>query len=176
MRDLDAISALGVPVYALPGYGGGIYLDEAYQFDQSFFTPQEIEELVLALHIADRLNQGKPKNTIPKKLELLLPELTLAKENDFYEYVKVEPLLRDFDLNNPVVQNINRGLDHDVWLDITCENGRFRVVPLYYSIGTNGISLCASDGHQKFLFSFEQITDCTETDLPFERDEFKDFF
>ena len=87
MRDLDAISALGVPVYAQQGYGGGVYLDENYQFDESFFTSQEISDLVLALHIADRLVRGNQKNTILKKLELLLPELTLAKEYAFSEYV-----------------------------------------------------------------------------------------
>lgn len=125
MRDLDAISALGVPVYAQPGYGGGVYLDESYQFDQSFFTPEEIGDLVLALHIADWLIRGNRKNTILKKLELLLPELTLAKENDFYEYVKVEPLLHNFDLNAPTVQSINQGLDDEVYLDITCEGGSF---------------------------------------------------
>ena len=71
MRDLDAISAFGVPVYTQQGYGGGVYLDENYQFDQSFFTSQEISDLILSLHIAERLVQRNQKNTLLKKLELL---------------------------------------------------------------------------------------------------------
>lgn len=173
MRDLDAISAWGVPVYAQQGYGGGVYLDENYQFDQSFFTSQEISDLVLALHIADRLVQGNQKNTILKKLELLLPELTLAKESDFSEYVKVEPLLEGFDLTDPVVQKINHALDEELFLDITCEEKSLRVAPLYYSISADGMALCATDGQRKHFFPLPKITSCAATDLEFEREQFK---
>lgn len=175
MRDLDFISSLGVPVYTRPGYGGGVYLDENYKFDQSFFTPQEVGDLVLALHIADCLSLCNHKNPILKKLELLLPELTLAKERDFYEYVKVDPLLQDFDLNDPVIQNINRALDDEVWLKITYENHFFEIVPLYYAIGANGISLCGSDGQKKLLFPIQQITSCSTTTLEFDREQFQKY-
>ena len=175
MRDLDAISALGVPVYAQQGYGGGVYLDEKYQFDQSFFTSQEISDLVLALHIADRLVRGNRKNTILKKLELLLPELTLAKESDFSEYVKVEPLLEGFDLGDPVVQKINYALDEELFLDITCEGKFLRVAPLYYAIRADGMTLCATDGEGKYFFPLPEITSCTATDVEFERKQFENF-
>ena len=175
MRDLDAISALGVPVYAQQGYGGGVYLDENYQFDQSFFTSQEISDLVLALHIADRLVRGNQKNTILKKLELLLPELTLAKEYDFSEYVKVEPLLEGFDLGDPVVQIINHALDEEIFLDITCEGKSLRVAPLYYAVRADGMTLCATDGQVKYFFPLSEITSCTATDVEFERKQFKNF-
>ena len=175
MRDLDAISALGVPVYTQQGYGGGIYLDESYQFDQSFFTSQEISDLVLALHIADQLTQGNHKSTLLKKLELLLPELTLAKEHDFSEYVKVTPLLAGFNLNDPIVQKINLGLDDEIFLDVTYKEKAFRVAPLYYAIGADGIALCATDGQQKYRFLLSQMTACAVTDLEFEREQFKNF-
>ena len=175
MRDLDAVSTLGVPVYAKQGYGGGVYLDENYQFDQSFFTSQEISDLVLALHIADHLVQGNQKNTILKKLELLLPELTLAKECDFSEYVKVEPLLDGFDLTDPVVHNINLGLDEEVFLDIIYEGKSFRAAPLYYALKADGMALCATDGQAKYFFLIPEITSCRVTDLEFEREQFKNF-
>ena len=175
MRDLDAISALGVPVYTRQGYGGGVYLDENYQFDQSFFTSQEISDLILALHIAERLVRGNQKNTLLKKLELLLPELTLAKESDFSEYVKVEPLLDGFDLTDPVVHNINCGLDEEVFLDIIHEGKSFRVAPLYYAVKAEGMALCAIDGQVKYFFLIHKITSCRVTDLEFEREQFKKF-
>ena len=175
MRDLDAISALGVPAYAQQGYGGGVYLDENYQFNQSFFTSQEISDLVLALHIADQLVRGNQKNTLLKKLELLLPELTFAKESDFSEYVKVDPLLDGFDLTDPVVHNINCGLDDEVFLDIIYEGKSFRVAPLYYAVKADGMALCATDGEGKYFFPLPEITSCTATDVDFERKQFKNF-
>ena len=175
MRDLDAISAFGVPVYTQQGYGGGVYLDENYQFDQSFFTSQEISDLILALHIAERLVQGNKKNTLLKKLELLLPELTLKKESDFSEYVKVEPLLDGFDLTDPVVHNINCGLDEEVFLDIIHEGKYFRVAPLYYAVKAEGMALCATDGQVKYFFLIHKITSCKVTDLEFEREQLKNF-
>ena len=175
MRDLDAIAALGVPVYAQQGYGGGVYLNENYQFDQSFFTSQEISDLVLALHIADRLVRGNQKNTILQKLELLLPELTLAKESDFSEYVKVEPLLDGFDLTDPVVQKINYALDEELFLDITCEGKSLRAAPLYYAVRADGMALCATDGQVKYFVPLSEITSCTATDVEFERKQFKNF-
>ena len=175
MRDLDAISALGVPVYTRQGYRGGVYLDENYQFDQSFFTSQEISDLILSLHIAKQLIKGNQKNALLKKLELLLPELTLAKESDFSEYVKVDPLLEGFDLTDPVVHNINRGLDEEVFLDIIHEGKAFRVAPLYYAIKADGMALCATDGQVKYFFLIPEITSCRVTDLEFEREQFKIF-
>lgn len=172
MRDLDFISSLGIPVYTKPGYNGGVYLDQNYIFDQSFFTPQEINDLVLALHIADNLGGGTHKNSILKKLELLLPELTFAKENDFLEYVKVEPLLKDFDLNDPLIKAINYALNEEVYLIITYKGRKYKVAPLYYSIGADGISLCASDSEKNIIFSIPKIAAYEITNIEFNREKF----
>lgn len=176
MRDIDAISALGVPVYARSGYKGGVYLEENYRFDRSFFSQKEIEDLILALHIAGQLKKDDCKNSIMKKLELLLPELTLAKEKDFYEYVRVEPLLISLDEDDPIFQKINLALDDEVWILVTCNQKDYRIVPLYYVLGSNGLSLCGSDGEQKLLFLVEKITDCTLTDQEFDRQAFQKFY
>lgn len=172
MRDLDFISSLGIPIYTKSGYHGGVYLDEKYTFDQSFFTAQEINNLILALHIADSLSGGMHKNSIIKKLELLLPELTFTKETDFFEYVKVEPLLKDFDLNTPLVKAINYALDEEVYLLITYDGKKYKVAPLYYSIGADGISLCASDNQNNLFFLIHKIEDCETTNIEFNRKEF----
>ena len=172
MRDLDFISSLGIPVYTKSGYNGGVHLDDNYSFDQSFFTLQEINDLVLALHIANNLSGNANKNSIIKKLELLLPELTLAKENDFLEYVKVEPLLKDFDLNDPLIKAINYGLDEEVYLIITYGDKKYKVAPLYYSIGANGMTLCANDNQNNLFFHIHKIKDCEITNIEFNRENF----
>lgn len=48
-RDLDTISAAGIPIYAIPGKGGGISLLENYVLDKSLFSEKEQEQILMAL-------------------------------------------------------------------------------------------------------------------------------
>lgn len=47
-RDLDALSLAGVPVYALPGPGGGCAIDPAYRSSLGGLTADEVRSLALA--------------------------------------------------------------------------------------------------------------------------------
>lgn len=49
-RDLDALSAAGIPIYAAQGKGGGISLMENYVLHKSFFSAKEQEQILMALH------------------------------------------------------------------------------------------------------------------------------
>ena len=48
-RDLDSISAAGIPIYATQGKGGGISLMENYVLDKSTFSEKEQEQILIAL-------------------------------------------------------------------------------------------------------------------------------
>ncbi|MDU2064846.1 MAG: YafY family protein [Sporomusaceae bacterium] len=48
-RDIDVLSAAGVPVYMNKGNGGGIYLLENYAINRTLITPEESESLLLAI-------------------------------------------------------------------------------------------------------------------------------
>ncbi len=48
-RDMDALSAAGIPVYALPGRGGGYALLDRQVFSKSLLSEQEQARILLAL-------------------------------------------------------------------------------------------------------------------------------
>jgi len=56
-RDVDTLSLAGVPVYAMPGKGGGISLMSGYSFDRALLSDEEQNEILFAvqsLQAADR--------------------------------------------------------------------------------------------------------------------------
>jgi len=48
-RDIDALSAAGIPVFSIPGHGGGITLMDHYVLDRAAFSPEEQQQLLTAL-------------------------------------------------------------------------------------------------------------------------------
>src|SRR5690554_4763928 len=49
-RDIDALSAAGVPVYVQPGVNGGIFLDEHYRISLTGLTQSEVRALFVGNH------------------------------------------------------------------------------------------------------------------------------
>ena len=48
-RDVDALSSAGVPVYALPGKGGGIALVSGYELDRALLSDEEQNQILFAI-------------------------------------------------------------------------------------------------------------------------------
>ncbi len=69
-RDIDALSAAGVPVYAIKGKGGGICLLENYVLDRSLFSEEEQSELLSALSGLTQIQQN-PHSDVLGKLSAL---------------------------------------------------------------------------------------------------------
>lgn len=172
MRDIDKISGMGVPVYTQPGYEGGVFLAPDYRFNRSFFTAEEIEDIILAFHIVRHLDAGVGKNSALKKLELLIPELTFLKEFDFTEYLKIELLQKPVTARTPVCKVINAGLDDEIFLDMTAAGKRYIAAPLYYILRLDGLYLYCADENSFFTLKIEQISRCEMTSREFDRTDY----
>lgn len=175
MRDINVISGLGVPIETRPGFQGGVSIPYSYKFQQSFFSPCEIEDLIMAIHIADQLGKRNEKSSIVKKLELLFPELTQRKERDFTDYLKIELFDEPIYKENPVFRNINHAFDEELFLRVQTDTEILYVAPLCYALRATGLYLYAADGKQKFTLPLSDIICCEILDKPFDREEYQKF-
>lgn len=175
MRDINVISSLGVPIETQPGFQGGVSIPYSYKFQQSFFSPCEIEDLIMAIHIADQLGKRNEKSSIVKKLELLFPELTQLKERDFTDYLRIELFDEPIYKENSIFQNINHAFDEELFLRLQTNTEILYVAPLSYALRTTGLYLYATDGKQKLTFPLSDIICCEVTEKPFDREEYQKF-
>lgn len=78
LRDVESLSTAGVPVYCLPGRGGGIHLDPGFRTDVTGLTPDEAQALFAAMvrtGVRD-LGWGDALDAARRKLSAALPAPT----------------------------------------------------------------------------------------------------
>ncbi|MEF9841970.1 MAG: HTH domain-containing protein [Raoultibacter sp.] len=165
-RDIERLSAMGIPVYCRQGIGGGVCIDESYKFSTSFFTDEEIHHIIFALKIMDSFSEMPVKNTIINKLCLIAPELSAMFESDAERYLSVDLLAEKIGTENWVREKIDYCLDHEVFALI---NGSLRVAPIGYVLKSDGLYVfCFSDSYQ--MIPCRDITEIALTDIEFDED------
>ena len=172
MRDIDKLSNMGIPVYTQPGYNGGVFIDNNYKFDKSFFTKKEIEDIILAFYISNHFNKNSNKNSVLKKLELILPELVSLKEFDFEKYLKIELIKNPISFNNQMLKIINNALDKEIFIEIKINEKLYIVAPLYYILRSDDLYIYCSNNKKYFTFPINKIKYCKETNREFSRNNF----
>ncbi|MEF9841739.1 MAG: HTH domain-containing protein [Raoultibacter sp.] len=164
-RDIERLSAMGIPVYCQQGAGGGVRIDESYKFSTSFFTDEDIHQIIFALKIMDSLSEVPIKNTIIAKLCLIAPELSALFESDAERYLSVDLVSEKVGAENWVREKIDYCLDNEVRARI---NDSLEVAPIGYVLKPEGLQVfCFSDAYQ--LIPCRDIERIDVTAIEFER-------
>lgn len=87
-RDLDALSAAGIPIYTTQGKGGGIFLMPEFVLDKSLLTPQEKEQILMALQGLAAAENGQAEELLTKLGGLFRAQSENWIEVDFSDWHK----------------------------------------------------------------------------------------
>lgn len=81
-RDMDILSACGVPVYTEKGRNGGIHIMEEYSINKALFTDREQSQIVMALQSINALGQSDVSTTLSKMKGIF--------KKDFDDWIEID--------------------------------------------------------------------------------------
>ncbi len=121
-RDVEALSALGVPVYARRGAEGGFQLLEGYFLPPLMFSPGEAVSLLLGLTLLHRLSArpfAKEQASAERKLLAAVPEplrATLTRAGSLVGFETVSSDIFHPEPANPAAANGDAGRVVEIFL------------------------------------------------------------
>lgn len=172
-RDINSLSFIGVPVFCVQGGGGGVYIDEKYKFSKTFFSNEDIQNIIYALTTFDTITGKNNKRDILMKLCLIAPQLTNMIEEDARNYFIADLVDDDVKLEDKISNIINYALDEEVYINLYLEDGILKVAPISYILKRDGIYLYCYNG-EYWLIKTRDIKECRVTKEEFIRD-FEDY-
>ena len=104
-RDLDTISAAGIPIYATQGKGGGIFIMQDFVLNKSLLSEQEKEQILMALQGISATEHNQTDELLMKLSGLFQSKVTNWIEVDFSEWYKNTPNYDVFNLIKNAVFN-----------------------------------------------------------------------
>lgn len=119
LRDIDALSQLGIPIVALPGPNGGYRLPDDYWLPPLHFTDEEATALLFALqHLGDGETSplGDARRTAEQKLRAAIPAGVLAATEARLRHLAVLPSDRAPDA--AIVRTVREAVEENTWLQI----------------------------------------------------------
>ena len=106
-RDLDTISAAGIPIYATQGKGGGIFIMQDFVLNKSLLSEQEKEQILMALQDISATEYNQTDELLIKLGGLFQSKVTNWIEVDFSEWYKNTPNYNVFNLIKNAIFNQN---------------------------------------------------------------------
>lgn len=93
LRDIDALAAAGVPVYAEGGHGGGMSLDEHYRTALAGLQEQEARTLFIGdnTQLLSEIGLGGAAERTMLKLRAVLPELHQSSVEHTRQRILIDP-------------------------------------------------------------------------------------
>jgi predicted DNA-binding transcriptional regulator YafY len=94
LRDIEALSIAGVPVYAEGGHGGGVSLDEGYRTSLTGLKEPEVRALFLggAGALLRQIGLGDAASSVRQKLAGALPAAHQDAINHLRQRIYIDPL------------------------------------------------------------------------------------
>lgn len=125
LRDIDALSMAGVPIYTEGGHGGGVALDENYRTTLTGLNEAEVQALFVASNnpLLQEIGLGEAEHTTQRKLAAALP----AKHRLSVEYIRqriyIDPLWWWHDANPmPFWEELQQAVYEDYCVKVVYEN------------------------------------------------------
>lgn len=85
-RDIDTLSAAGIPVYAISGKGGGISIEESFVLNKSLVSEKEQEQIMMALQGIQMVDNENTSALFTKLSSIFQKRSTNWIEVDFYDW------------------------------------------------------------------------------------------
>lgn len=94
LRDIDALSFAGIPVYAEGGHGGGVALDENYRTTLTGLNEDEIQALFLVgnQRLLEEIGLGEAVESTQRKLTAALPTQHQPSVTYIRQRIYIDPL------------------------------------------------------------------------------------
>jgi predicted DNA-binding transcriptional regulator YafY len=177
-RDVDALSAMGVPVYTEAGRGGGIRLIEGYTSDLTGLSPGEAEALAL---IASPASVGPRELAMPTrsaldKLSAAVPAIHQLRAQHARGRLlfDTKPWFRSLD-TSPFLDQLRTLIWKDACIDIRYErsNGEhrdYRVEPYALVVKVDTWYLIGRVQREMRVFRISRLQTLTPTGTTFARD------
>lgn len=117
-RDIQRLVMMNFPVYCKNGYNGGIYIDDDFVLDRTFFTDDERIEILAALQEFDHL-KGENSQLVKKMAALFNLDIIDWIEVDLNSWYQNNDLNKKFnDLKKAIITN------HEIAIDYINSNGQ----------------------------------------------------
>jgi predicted DNA-binding transcriptional regulator YafY len=119
LRDMQALSEMGIPLYAVAGPKGGFRLMEGFQLPPLQMDTQEALTVLFALKAMIRMADtpfNQARFTIMDKIRALIPETTLTQIEPILEKLEMEVPARSF--KTPHLTSLLALMSESRWLEV----------------------------------------------------------